>query len=354
MKLIHCADLHLGSPLVSISDAEKQAERRSELRLAFSRLVDRAEELGAAAVLICGDLFDRERPLKKDKEFFYSVVSSHPKIDFLYLKGNHDSGLSYTEELPNLRQFSEKWQSYTYGDVTVSGIEMSGNNASSLYSSYLPGSTRFNVVMLHGNLADTVGTDMIDRRKLAGRGIDYVALGHYHFFRSERIDSTCNAVYSGCLEGRGYDEPGDHGFVLIDTDDGSLSYEFISNAQRRIVLCETDITGAADDYEVLQRIRDNCEARKCDLLRVVLTGGTRLDTKALARELEVHLSADFWDVCVRDRSSKILELGDYESDFSIRGEFIRTVMADSSLTDEERQFILESGLDALSGKEGGK
>lgn len=353
MKLIHCADIHLGSPLESVSDSEKRKQRQSELRSAFSRLVDRAAELGVSAILISGDLFDRERPYKKDKEFFYSVVASHPDIDFLYLKGNHDYLESYTENIQNLKLFSESWQSYTYGDVTVSGTELSQNNCTSLYSSYVPGDTRFNIVMLHGNLSDTTGPEHICRRLFADRGINYLALGHYHSFKAEKIDAVCSAVYCGCLEGRGYDEPGDHGFVLIDTDSGALCYEFIPNSQRRIVKFETDISDISDDYTLISRIREHCGARDCDMLRVELTGKPAADTKSLAAELRTQLASCYWDVSVKDRSTVPLTLGDYRTDVSLRGEFIRTVMEDTTLSDEERELVLSAGLRVLAGEEAG-
>ena len=127
IKLLHCADIHLGSPLAGLP-ADMREERRRELRATFGRMADYASEGGFAGILICGDAFDSDRPLKKDKEYFYNIVKLHPSLDFFYLRGNHDVGQSYTESLPNLKTFGTEWSYYTYGDVVVAGIELCESN----------------------------------------------------------------------------------------------------------------------------------------------------------------------------------------------------------------------------------
>ena len=69
-------------------------------------MLDYGRAVGVRAVLLCGDVFDSDRPFKKDKEFFYNAVKSHADTDFYYLRGNHDTSASYIEELPNLKTFT--------------------------------------------------------------------------------------------------------------------------------------------------------------------------------------------------------------------------------------------------------
>ena len=123
-KFIHCADVHLGSKMEAKLPRAKVEQRRSEVRATFNRMIDYARENGVRAILMSGDVFDSDRPLRRDKEFFYNVVRENPDIDFLYLRGNHDSKESYTEYgLMNLKTFSAEWSSYSYGDVDITGIE---------------------------------------------------------------------------------------------------------------------------------------------------------------------------------------------------------------------------------------
>lgn len=135
MKILHCADIHLGSKIEAKFPKEKSDERKSEIRATFNRMVQYANDNNIKVIILAGDVFDSDRPLKKDKEFFYSVIKNNPDIAFLYLRGNHDIMESYTEYgLANLKTFSNDWVTYDYDDITITGIENNSENAISLYS----------------------------------------------------------------------------------------------------------------------------------------------------------------------------------------------------------------------------
>ena len=85
VKIIHTADIHLGSRMDSRFSKEIAGERKAELRNTFKRLVEYAKENGVSVIMLCGDVFDSDRPFKKDKDFFYSVITANPDIDLLYL-----------------------------------------------------------------------------------------------------------------------------------------------------------------------------------------------------------------------------------------------------------------------------
>ena len=89
-RFIHCADIHLGSKMEAKLPSLKVDERRRELRQTFEKMIEYARANGVRAILMSGDVFDSDRPLRRDKEFFYSAVKGNPDIDFLYLRGNHD------------------------------------------------------------------------------------------------------------------------------------------------------------------------------------------------------------------------------------------------------------------------
>ena len=92
MKIIHCADVHLGTKFASKFPADIAKQRQSELRTCFSEMIDFARQNGVQVILLSGDVFDSDKPTIKDKEFFYNAVRKNPEIDFLYLNGNHDKG----------------------------------------------------------------------------------------------------------------------------------------------------------------------------------------------------------------------------------------------------------------------
>ena len=98
MKFLHLADVHLGSKIEAKLPQDKTEERKSGIRAAFKNAIEYAAKTDIKVVVLAGDMFDSDRPFKKDKEFFYSVVRNNPNIDFLYLRGNHDVMESYVEE----------------------------------------------------------------------------------------------------------------------------------------------------------------------------------------------------------------------------------------------------------------
>ena len=236
LRFIHCADVHLGAKMTAKLPKELASERQAELRASFARMVDYGASLGVKAVLIAGDMFDSDRPLKNDRGYFYGVVKKYPNIDFLYLRGNHDQEQSYEESLPNLKTFSEKWQRYSYGNVDIWGAEFTQENCLSLLDSLQTDKDKKNVVLLHGQPSNGVGRYEINLKKLQGKQVDYLALGHLHSYAEGRIDERGRYAFSGCLEGRGFDELGEKGFILFETDEtspyGGINSRFIPHSSR--------------------------------------------------------------------------------------------------------------------------
>ena len=81
--------------------------------------------------------------------------------------------------------------------------------------------------MLHGQLSTAKAkdkTEVIPLRDMKNRYIDYLALGHLHDYQSGKLDTRGTWCYSGCLQGRGFDECGEKGYVLLEVEDR----EFVS------------------------------------------------------------------------------------------------------------------------------
>ena len=352
LKIIHTADIHLGSKMEAKLPKEKSDERKAEVRESFNRMVEFAKDNGVVAILIAGDLFDSDRPLKKDKEFFYSVVRNNPTLDFLYLRGNHDGMESYTEALPNLKTFDKEWTKYTYGEVDIYGIETVAENAVAMYSTLRADEKRKNIVTLHGQVGEVSGVDKVHVSKLRDKHIDYLALGHIHSYSQEKLDARGVFAYSGCLEGRGFDELGEKGFVLLEIDE-NINAQFIAHAKRKIEDKRVDITGCVDAYTAYQKTRaylaGDCQRK--DLLRVTLTGDIDFDNETLAKDIEGYLSSDYYFVSVKDKTLRRFDIDELAGDISLRGEFIRTVLSSADLDEEQKRQVIATGLKALSGRE---
>ena len=153
MKIIHCADLHLDSKMNSNFDKIKSKERKSEILRTFERMVEYASAQEVQAILIAGDMFDTRNISASVRNTVLFSITSHPLITFYYLRGNHDTDnfLSGLEELPpNLKLFGSRWTGYQQDGITISGIELTSENAGSAYVSLVLNVQNFNIVMLHG------------------------------------------------------------------------------------------------------------------------------------------------------------------------------------------------------------
>lgn len=354
MKLIHCSDIHLDSPMESNLTATQAKERNSEICRSFARMTDYAKEQGVSAILICGDLFDTSRVSAATELFILDTMAAAPNVTFLYLKGNHDeAGLGCSgHALPeNLVTFGEEWTYYTIGDVTVAGIELTDANCHSLYDTLRLREDRKNIVMLHGQTAAHMGEELVSLPHLRGKHIDYLALGHIHSYDAQPLDDRGTWCYCGCLEGRGYDECGDKGFVLLETHDHGISHRFVPFAKRTLHDLTADITGLTTAPALLNALKAAAkDIPSTDLVKFTLTGTYPPDTHKDLSFLRGMLSDSFYSIKIKDCSRLKLEAAAYENDISLKGEFIRMVLA-ADLSDAHKDRIICAGLEALRGEE---
>ncbi len=352
MKLIHCADLHLDSPMESNLSAEQAKERKNEILGTFARMVRLANESGVAAILISGDLFDSRHITKRTERYVLDLIRRHPDLYFFYLAGNHDRG-SALEELDdeqkpqNLLLFGENWQSYDFGEVVITGSSAPDPDMLALSENSL------NIVMLHGQEASEGADrrDVIRFSRLRDKHIDYLAMGHLHSYRTAALDDRCTVCYSGCLEGRGFDECGQKGFVLLEIEAGKIRHRFVPMAHRELHTVTCDVTDADGRMELEERVNAAVEGiSSSSLVKVVLTGECPAEQSRDTEYLLSMLSSKFYFAKLYDQTRLRIRAQDYANDISLKGEFVRRVMA-SDLTDEEKERVLACGLRALRGEE---
>ena len=364
MKLIHCADLHLDSKLHTHLDGKRAKRRRDELLRNFERLADYAAGNGVEAVLISGDLFDRDTVSALARSTVLAVIGAHPDIRFYYLRGNHDvtdclGGLGRdASKMPeNLFLFGNRWKTYSEGKdggIAVSGIELTRENCTAAQLSLRTDPARFNIVMLHGQAGGSDG--VISLSALRGRGIDYLALGHIHAYKKAPLDSRGVYCYPGCLEGRGFDECGPHGFVLLDVNEktGAMEHRFVPFAQRTLFALQTDVSGCLTTAQMKDLVEDTLRAAGCtdrDMADVTLCGELDVDCEKDIGYLRTSLEEAFFFARLRDETTLRIDLDDYLYDESLRGEFVRLVMADPTVLSEDKTAVIRCGFKAMDGEE---
>ena len=352
MKFIHCSGIHLDSRMESNLTAAQARERNAEVCATFGRLVRYASDHDVTAVIIAGDLFDTERTTVQTAGFVLDTIRSAPGVDFLYLRGNHDvSGFGELELPENLKLFGNEWTCYHYGDVIVAGMDLEREKWEACYGDLQLPEETVNIVTLHGQVSTQPGEELIALPMLKRKNIDYLALGHIHGYQTGKLDDRGTWCYCGCLEGRGFDELGEKGFVLLDVAEKQVKTEFVPFACRTLEEVPVDITDLISVSQILaaseQALRDIPTSA---LVKLTLTGTYTLETQKDLHFLKKMLDGKFYFLKIKDESRLKIEKETYEHDISLKGEFIRLVMA-SDKTDEEKEQIICCGIRALSGEE---
>lgn len=354
MKILHCADIHLDSPMETHMTREQAATRNTEILKSFQRMTEYAAREKIKLVLIAGDFFDGERVTRRTVDGILDAVTSTPQIDYLYVSGNHDNWTNafIDHEVPvNFKCFTDKWDTFTYDDVSVSSIEMTKANAETLYEQLPKQKNVINIVMLHGQTSTVSGVDNVNLTLLKNKNIQYLALGHIHKYSWSQLDSDGIYCYPGCLEGRGFDECGKKGFVVLDTDARKIEPTFVPFSSRELHNIEIDITGCLNNTEIYSAMKkETRNIPKDDMVEFVLTGSQDISTDISIKYLYRLADSDFFFVKIKDNTKVAIDPKEYENDISLKGEFIRLVMA-SDLSEERKIQIIRTGIEALIGEE---
>lgn len=353
---MHCADIHLDAPMDSALPADKAEIRRSELLETLLALIDYARQEKVRVVMVAGDLFDGVRVSATTQDVVYAAMKNASDVDFLILPGNHDAASAATlgHDLPrNVKVFGDQWETVRYGGVAISACALTRENCTTLYQNLQLDEHLTNIVMLHGELGGKAGLDAIDAARLRGRGIDYLALGHIHSYSQQKLDARGMAVYSGCLEGRGFDECGAKGFVELAYDNNVLTWNFVPFAKRRLYTVSVGITNVDSVSSMLSmalQVASQQEIPRESLVKFELQGGYSPDANKDVSYLEASLNREFFFAKVVDKTRLLIDAADFAYDQSLRGAFARAVL-ESNETDEEKQRIIQCGLRALRGED---
>jgi len=364
MKIIHCADLHLDSKLSANLDKDKAKVRRSELLNTFVRMVRYADNNDISVIIIAGDMFDTKSISANVRNTVLHTINEYPQIRFYYVKGNHDSDnfLSGLEDIPdNLYLFDSKWKTYYEGagQIAITGLELGPDNEGSAYVSLVLDNNMFNIVILHGQEAESQSKDkaeIINLKELRNKGIDYLALGHIHGYKKAELDARGIYCYPGCLEGRGFDECGEHGFVVLDIDEDKRTYEhkFIPFAYRKLYTVEVDVTGLNSTAEMISKagtiLRDS-DITDDSMIKFVLTGQVDVECEKDADIFNSAFASEYYFTKTYDETNLKLDIDSYRLDESLKGELVRQVYADSSISEEDKMAVIRYGLLALAGEE---
>jgi DNA repair exonuclease SbcCD nuclease subunit len=267
MRFLHCADIHLDSPLRGLERYEGAPveEVRGATRRAFENMVQLALRERVDFVVIAGDLYDGDWPDFNTGLFFAKGMAQlgESGIVVYVLRGNHDAASKLTRSLPlprNVHLFPDKSpKTFTNDNL---GLAIHGQSFATaaivedLAAGY-PEAVRgyFNVGVLHTSLNGRPGHDNYaptTEQVLHAKGYDYWALGHVH--AREIISRDPWVVYPGNIQGRHIREQGTKGCELVTVEESSISTEPVALDVLRWRELAIDATGLPDLDALFDRV----------------------------------------------------------------------------------------------------
>jgi DNA repair exonuclease SbcCD nuclease subunit len=267
MRFIATADLQIGMQLRWLDDAQS---RFDQSRIdAITSIADLVRETGAQAVVVGGDLFDRD-PVDEDDLVRTTEAIREVPVPVLVLPGNHDShhpdavwtSKLFAKERPdNLVLLLDE-------PVTIGGVEFVGAplmtrnpDTATLHDrlATLEADGTVRVVVGHGAVWQVVGDhgsaaafdlDVIEEAIGDGRA-SFVVLGDRHSTLS--VGGTGRVWYPGAPEPTDFGDDAGH-VLIVEMTDGGVSVETRRTGTWRFVLHEPQLTDGDDVAALLAEL----------------------------------------------------------------------------------------------------
>ncbi len=307
MKILHTADIHLGSNAYGRVDPETGMNTRLlDFKRSFDAMVARAVEEDVDVFLFAGDAYRTADPTPTQQRTFAECLRPLAKagIPIVMLVGNHDHPVSFGKAsaidifayvagdvhlfrkpdvaviptksgplqlvaLPwpirsmllskeehrkkspqELREFIEQ-RYVTFIEQAAERLDPS-----------LPAVLAAHLTVQGAEMAGSERTSLIAHEptftvgQLAVPPIDYVALGHIHRHQDRNAGHTPPVVYCGSIEYISFKEADDtKGFVLVDIEAGNgrkeTRYTFVPTPARPFVAISVDARGTVDPNEAI-------------------------------------------------------------------------------------------------------
>jgi exonuclease SbcD len=274
MKFIHCADVHLDTPLQGLAQypGAPANEIRNATRRAFERVLGTAISERVDFVVVAGDLYDTGLKSFESALFFNKQMAclKDAGIGVYLVYGNHDAASKLIKQIrppSNVHVFRAS-EAQTFQDdglrVAIHGQSFATpeitQDLAAKYPPPIPGF--FNIGVLHTNLAglsEHANYAPCSLETLKNKGYQYWALGHVH--NRQILCTDPYVIYPGNIQGRNGKEQGEKSCELVTVSDaGAISIETIPTSVVPWFQTDIDASGCRTAEEVYERLRLGLEA----------------------------------------------------------------------------------------------
>ncbi|MEE1239659.1 MAG: DNA repair exonuclease [Acutalibacteraceae bacterium] len=366
VKILHCADVHIGAALSFLGDAA--AQRRYETLLTFERIVDTASKEGVRIIAAAGDIFDSNKVEDDFVDAVFEKIASVPDIKVVFSAGNHDP-LSADSPFKNRNLPQNLFVLGIRDDCIVFDDIKTRVYGSSFDDVYLKGKECFsitppddgyvNLMVLHGEVRSDLNSNYnsVTADFIKESGMDYIALGHVHKRTEPQKLGNTYYAYCGCPEGQGFDETDEKGVYIGEIGKGLCNLSFVPMSKRRHICEKTDITGINSSAEISAAIVNLLTEKYGaqygeNLYKIELVGSKAEDFNLNSTEVLSRISDKVYFAKIKDRTELLIDTEKLAREISLKGLFVKNMLEKiRNAPNDERQELenaLKLGLRAFS------
>ena len=365
VKIVHTADLHFDTPFNEVDDKQR-AINKEELKEVFKNIINFCKEKQVDILLLAGDIFDN-LTLNRETIYFLENVFNNIKETRVFISpGNHDpynnnSFYKLIKWPENVYIFKDKLEKVYIKELETNVWGAAFNEKyvrESLIRGFSQNNKEINIMAIHGEISSSSeGNEYnpITLKDIKESGMDYIALGHRHNFSGILKEGNTFYSYSGCPQGRGFDETGDKGIIYGYVSKGVVELSFIKTCKRNYEEVYVDISNLFGYEEVIKKILDVIkeEDRKNNLYKIILKGEVSEKFHIEEKVLKSKLVRDFYFCKVVDKTSIALDIKELSKGYSVKSIFVKNLLKklQEAKTDEEKDVIkmaLKIGVSSLS------
>ncbi len=365
VKIVHTADLHFDTPFNEVDDKQR-AINKEELKEVFKNIINFCKEKQVDILLLAGDIFDN-LTLNRETIYFLENVFNNIKETRVFISpGNHDpynnnSFYKLIKWPENVYIFKDKLEKVYIKELETNVWGAAFNEKyvrESLIRGFSQNNKEINIMAIHGEISSSSeGNEYnpITLKDIKESGMDYIALGHRHNFSGILKEGNTFYSYSGCPQGRGFDETGDKGIIYGYVSKGAVELSFIKTCKRNYEEVYVDISNLFGYEEVIKKILDVIkeEDRKNNLYKIILKGEVSEKFHIEEKVLKSKLVKDFYFCKVVDKTSIALDIKELSKGYSVKSIFVKNLLKklQEAKTDEEKDIIkmaLKIGVSSLS------
>lgn len=219
--------------------------------------------------------------------------------------------------------------------------------------------SKINIAVLHGEIESLNASNNynpIYLEDIEKSKIDYIALGHRHKFSSIKRVGTSYYSYSGCPQGRGFDELGEKGVVIGEVFKGGNSLKFVNTAKRKYYIEEIDVSGADNYEQIIKKILNVCKDKiRSNFYKIILRGELEEHFNLNEDILLNRLEDEFYYIKIVNSTSVKVDLKELVKDYSLKSKFILNMINIIKENEDEDKDIynlaLKLGIQCLSEEE---